>query len=146
MEREGVSEQLQPLLVELTDLALIAKQAHWNMTGPLFRPLHLQLDEVTDDVRGWADQVAERLVTLGVPADGRVETVARNTPFSTFEAGFVADEKVLSAILERLDLVIDRTRERIERLESIDRTSQDLLVAVAAGLEKHRWMLAAQRA
>jgi starvation-inducible DNA-binding protein len=72
--------------------------------------------------------------------------VARNTPFSTFEAGFVADEKVLSAILERLDLVIDRTRERIERLESIDRTSQDLLVAVAAGLEKHRWMLAAQRA
>ncbi|MGD0255957.1 MAG: hypothetical protein ABSB99_10485 [Acidimicrobiales bacterium] len=45
MEREEVSEQLRPLSVQLTDLALIAKQAHWNLTGPVFRPLHLHLDD-----------------------------------------------------------------------------------------------------
>lgn len=57
----------------------------------MFRLLHAQLDELADDARGWADRVAERLVALGVPSDGRVETVAESTPLASFPAGFVED-------------------------------------------------------
>jgi starvation-inducible DNA-binding protein len=42
-ERDGVGAELQTVLVELVDLSLVGKQLHWAVTGPLFRPLHLQL-------------------------------------------------------------------------------------------------------
>lgn len=141
----GAVPELQPLLVELTDLSLTAKQAHWNVTGPFFRPLHQQLDDLTDDARGWSDRVAERLVALDVPADGRIDTVAARTPLPSFPEGFVEDAKALELIVGRLDEIIGRTRPRIDRLGEVDLVSQELLLDVVAGLEKHRWMFAAQR-
>jgi starvation-inducible DNA-binding protein len=57
-EREGVGEELQATLHELTDLSLIGKQLHGAVVGPLFRPLHLQLDELVDTWRELSDTVA----------------------------------------------------------------------------------------
>jgi DNA-binding ferritin-like protein len=59
-QRDEVGRQLQATLVELIDLSLLGKQLHWNVVGPLFRPLHLQLDELIDAWRELADTVAER--------------------------------------------------------------------------------------
>src|SRR5207253_2079270 len=68
--REEVGHQLQSLLVELIDLSLIGKQLHWNVEGPQFRSLHLQLDELVESWRELSDQVAERAVAIGVAPDG----------------------------------------------------------------------------
>ena len=144
MDRDKVAAELQPTLVELVDLALSGKQAHWNLTGELFRPLHLQLDELVVDAREWGDQVAERLVTVGVPADGRVATVAADTPLPAFPSGAVPSEKVVTEIVARLDDAVERVRGRIARLGDVDPVSQDLLTGITAGLEKHRWMFVAQ--
>ena len=46
-----VEKALQQALVDLTDLSLLGKQAHWNIKGTRFRALHLQLDEIVDEVR-----------------------------------------------------------------------------------------------
>src|SRR5579875_1352545 len=59
-------EALQGALVDLLDLSLVAKQAHWNLYGPRFRSIHLQLDEVVATARTYADTVAERAAALGV--------------------------------------------------------------------------------
>src|SRR3989454_12836519 len=75
-EREGVGRELQGVLVELVDLSLIGKQLHWAVSGSLFRPLHVQLDELVDSWRELADTVAERAVTLGFVPDGQAQTVA----------------------------------------------------------------------
>ncbi|MBU1803288.1 MAG: DNA starvation/stationary phase protection protein, partial [Actinobacteria bacterium] len=40
---ETLGAHLQQLLVDLTDLHLQGKQAHWNVVGKNFRDLHLQL-------------------------------------------------------------------------------------------------------
>ena len=74
-----VTALLQDNLTNLIDLALLMKQAHWNVVGPNFRSIHLQLDEIIDSVRAGSDEVAERIVTLGIPADGRVSTIAAPT-------------------------------------------------------------------
>jgi len=145
MDRAAVASELQPLLVELVDLGLTAKQAHWNVTGPLFRPLHAQLDELADDARMWADEVAERLVAIGVPSDGRIETVAAQTPLSAFPDGFVEDSKVVVAIVTRLDEIIGRIRSRVDHLAVADPVTQDMVIVIATGLDKHRWMFAAQQ-
>jgi starvation-inducible DNA-binding protein len=75
-EREGVGQELQATLHELIDLSLIGKQLHWAVVGPLFRPLHLQLDELVDSWRELSDTVAERAVALGFVPDGQAKAVA----------------------------------------------------------------------
>ena len=75
-QREDVGNHLQAMLVELIDLALVGKQLHWNVTGPLFRPLHEQLDELVDSWRELSDVVAERAVALGYAPDGQSDAVA----------------------------------------------------------------------
>ena len=47
-EREGIGQELQATVHNLIELSLTGKQLHWAVVGPLFRPLHLQLDELVD--------------------------------------------------------------------------------------------------
>ncbi|HET6736773.1 ferritin-like domain-containing protein, partial [Mycobacterium sp.] len=46
-----LSANLQRVLVDLIELHLQGKQAHWNVVGTNFRDLHLQLDELVDFAR-----------------------------------------------------------------------------------------------
>ena len=72
-----VAAALQQALVDLTDLSLQGKQAHWNIEGPGFRSLHLHLDEIIDEVRLAADDVAERMAAIEVAPDGRASQQPR---------------------------------------------------------------------
>jgi starvation-inducible DNA-binding protein len=141
----AVGQDLQDTLVELTDLHLRAKQAHWNVVGRHFRPVHLHLDELTDEVREAADLVAERAVTIGYPVDGRPATVAKSTPLPEFPAGEVLDTEVVALITEALADVCGTVRKRVEHTEELDPATQDLLIGVLQTLEKHHWMFAAQK-
>ena len=62
-EHEAVGHELEATLHELVDLSLLGKQLHWAVVGPLFRHLHLHLDELVDSWRELADTVAERAVS-----------------------------------------------------------------------------------
>ena len=145
MERQAVGQELGSLLIELVDLALTAKQAHWNVSGMWFRQLHAQLDELSDDVRLWSDDVAERLTTVGVAADARVETVAARTPFASFPSGSVDSMKVAPLIVDRLSKVVENNQTRIEKLGAVDLVSQDLVIGITGGLQKQEWMFAAEQ-
>src|ERR687888_1773 len=70
-EREAIGHELAATLHDLVNLALIGKQLHWSVVGGLFRPLHLQLDELVDSWWDLADAVAERAVALGYVPDGQ---------------------------------------------------------------------------
>jgi hypothetical protein len=56
-----LSENLQQVLVDLIELHLQGKQAHWNLVGTNFRDLHLHLDVVVDIAREASDTIAERM-------------------------------------------------------------------------------------
>ncbi|MCA9152383.1 MAG: DNA starvation/stationary phase protection protein, partial [Planctomycetales bacterium] len=75
-QRDTTVKQLQSCLYDLIDLALQGKEAHWNVLGPNFRSVHLQLDEIIDSARNASDEVAERIVTLGLSPDGRASQIA----------------------------------------------------------------------
>ena len=142
--KQQVAAELQALLVDLLALALDSKQAHWHVTGNHFVPVHEQLDAVVDDAREWADLVAERAVTLGLPVDGRPATVAEASRVAPFQEGFVEDDKVVPLVIEELLVVSERTRTAIERLGDLDLVTQDLVIEIQRGLEKHLWMFQAQ--
>jgi starvation-inducible DNA-binding protein len=139
----SVAADLQASLVELLDLALVGKQAHWNVVGPNFRSVHLQLDDIVDSAHEAADTVAERLAALREIPDGRAATVAKNTPFDAFPDGTVADSKAVALIGARIELMLARVKERIGRCES-DPASQGILIDIVEDFEKHAWMLRVQ--
>lgn len=137
---------LQATLVELIDLALQGKQAHWNVVGPNFTPVHAFLDTVVDDLRTWYDDVAERMTALGINPDGRAITVAATTSLAQVPTGWLKDREVLEAFDERLGVVSEALAARAAEIGDRDLASQDLLVEILRGIDKHRWMFRAQLA
>ncbi|MET8680518.1 DNA starvation/stationary phase protection protein [Streptomyces sp. NPDC004647] len=141
-----VGDALQGALVDLVDLSLVAKQVHWNVVGPRFRSVHLQLDEVVTSARTHTDTVAERASALGVSPDGRSDTVAKTSGIATIADGWIKDVDAVRALVNALGSVITRMRERIAATEKPDPVSQDILIGLTADLEKHHWMFQAENA
>ncbi|MCF2705870.1 DNA starvation/stationary phase protection protein [Arcanobacterium haemolyticum] len=136
-----VSKALQQALVDLTDLALLGKQAHWNIEGARFRSLHLQLDEIVDLTRTASDDVAERIAALGGVPDARAATVAAQSGLKQFDAGKLKVDTVYPAFEELLMGTSDRIKATLDAVDAEDHLSNDLLVSIARDLEKQAWML-----
>ncbi|TDE10890.1 Dps family protein [Jiangella asiatica] len=140
-----VTEALRDALIDLIDLSLLGKQAHWNVVGPRFRTIHFQLDEVVDAARKHADIVAERSATVGSPADGRAETIARDTQITRLDAGWIRDDDVVAAFTGLYEGLIARMRQRAQDVEQADPVSNNILLDVVEELEKQYWMWQAER-
>lgn len=135
---------LQETVVDMIDLSLIAKQAHWNVIGQQFRSVHLELDELVTTARDFTDAAAERATAIGVSPDGRSATVAKTAGTKGFGEGWTKDVDVVNAIVANLKTVVDGLRSRIEKTEKADPVTQDLLIGFAARLEQLHWMWQAQ--
>ncbi|MFE9405016.1 Dps family protein [Streptomyces sp. NPDC006530] len=139
-----VGDALQGALVDLVDLSLVSKQVHWNVVGPRFRSVHLQLDEVVDTARLHSDTVAERASAVGVSPDGRAATVAKSSAIGSVPEGWIKDTDAVKILVDALGAVVARMRERIEATADPDPISQDILIGLTADLEKHAWMFQAE--
>ncbi len=135
---------LRDTVIELIDLSLQTKQAHWNVVGPRFRTVHQHLDELVERTRDFADRAAERAATLGEPAQGQASHVDHQSKLDPFPTAFVKDDEVVKLIVERLSGVTRRLRERIGLVSDRDPISEDLLIEVAGSLEEQLWMFHAQ--
>jgi starvation-inducible DNA-binding protein len=139
-----VGDALRGALVDLVDLSLVAKQVHWNVVGPRFRSVHLQLDEVVDTARMHSDTVAERASALGVTPDARAATVAAQSAIGAVPEGLIKDVDAVQTLVNALGAVIGRMRERIAATGDPDPVTQDVLIGLTADLEKHAWMFQAE--
>jgi starvation-inducible DNA-binding protein len=142
--RETAGAALQATLVDLIDLSLVAKQAHWNLVGRQFHDVHLHLDELVATARKYGDEVAERAASIGVSPDGRARTVASTSSIPGIDAGWVKDRDVTRHIFESVDTAVRRVRPRIAETEKSDLVTQDLLIEITGQLEEARWMWQAQ--
>lgn len=144
-ERLEAAGILQRLLTDTIDLSLQAKQAHWNVRGPDFRSIHLQLDDLVKTGRTYSDRFAERCLALGVAADGRVASIAAGTSLEAFPEGRIGGKRVVEYVAERLRTVSEVARSRLERLEQVDPVSQSLVCEFLEQLEKQLWMFESSR-
>jgi starvation-inducible DNA-binding protein len=142
--REEAGRLLQLTLVELIALSLIGKQLHWNIAGPGFRDLHLQLDELVEEWRELSDVVAERAVAIGFPPDGRAPAVVEQSELEPVDPGPTQIEDAVRQLTHRVAEVDERVRGRCERLAEIDLVSQDVLIEATRTLEKQLWMIRSQ--
>ena len=145
-DRRVTAPILQATLVDLVDLSLLAKQAHWNVVGSHFRSLHLHLDELVAIARQYTDDVAERATAIGVSPDGKASTVAETSGLPSFPEGWTADTDTIAAVVAMLDALVKRLRQRIDETDKADLVTQDLLIEIARKIEQQHWMWQAYRA
>ncbi|NLP82870.1 DNA starvation/stationary phase protection protein [Microbacterium sp. CFH 90308] len=141
---ETLGENLQKVLVDLIELSLQGKQAHWNVVGRNFRDTHLQLDEIIEAARGFADDVAERMRALHALPDGRSDQVAQTTTLPEFPQGEIATTEVIDLMTERLDAVAGTCRDVHDAVDEEDPTSADILHAILERVEQLSWMVSAE--
>ena len=72
-----VIDLLQYRLAAYNDLHLTLKHVHWNVVGPNFIAVHEMIDPQVELVRGFADEVAERIATMGGSPGGTTGDIAR---------------------------------------------------------------------
>ena len=132
---------LQRVLVDLIELHLQGKQAHWNVVGANFRDLHLQLDELVDAAREASDTIAERMRALYAIPDGRSDTVAATTSLPLYPAGEQNTADVVDLITTRIYAVVATIRSVHDGVDAEDPSTSDLLHQVIDSLEKLAWMI-----
>jgi starvation-inducible DNA-binding protein len=134
---------LQGRLSAYNDLHLTLKHVHWNVVGPNFIGVHEMLDPQIDLVRGYADEVAERIAAMGGAPRGTVGAIVKDRTWDDYSL----ERDTVTAHLAALDLVyngvVGELREAIEVAGDIDPVSEDLLIGQAGELEKFQWFIRA---
>jgi starvation-inducible DNA-binding protein len=137
-------ESMQRVHVDLIELHLQGKQAHWNVVGKNFRDLHLQLDEIVEEAREFSDTVAERLRALHAVPDGRSDTVAAGTSLPEYPNGEIDTATTVDLITQRLEATVGTMREVHDDVDDEDPTSADILHGIIERLEQFAWMVSAE--
>ncbi len=144
-EKDGnkVADLLQKQLSTYNDLHLTLKHVHWNVVGPNFIGVHEMIDPQVELVRGYADEVAERIAALGKSPQGTPGAILKDRTWDDYSV----DRDTVLAHLAALDLVytgvIEDTRKCIETFDDLDLVSQDMLIGHAGELEKFQWFVRA---
>lgn len=133
---------LNHLLSEFLDLALMTKQAHWNMRGKNFIALHEMLDPFNEKLLEYADTIAERVVQLGGIAYGTSQLIAKNSSLEEYPTDITSTDEHLDALVNRYATLANSVRKIIEN-KLADEGSINFLTDASNDLDKYLWFIEA---
>ena len=134
---------LQQLTVDLLALHNMYKEAHWDLTGPLYLPLHEYYQQQADFYLQQADLFAERVLHLGAIVDGRFSTIARTTKLAELPDGYLTDDHSLKLLLDRVTVLQKEIYELIGETAESDPPTGNKLQDLAYSVDKNLWQLRA---
>jgi starvation-inducible DNA-binding protein len=140
--REAVNKVLQASLVDTLDLALQAKQAHWNVKGLNFLMIHELFDETASELHGFADDLAERIATFGGSPVGTSNGIAETSRLPKYPTDIHGWKAHVETFSKALAALAKSTRAAIDETAQLgDAGTADLYTGMSRALDKRLWFL-----
>lgn len=137
-------ELLNARLADAIDLALLTKQAHWNVKGPHFIAIHEMLDGFRKELDTHVDTMAERVAQLGGQALGTSQVVADNSKLKPYPTDISKTKDHLAALIDRYADASSSVRAAIdESADAGDADTSDIFTAYSRALDQSLWFLEA---
>jgi len=140
-DRSAIAEGLSKLLADTFTLYLKTHNFHWNVTGKMFRTLHLMFEEEYNELWTATDLIAERIRALGFPAPATYKEFSSLSSIKETD-GIPAAEDMIRLLVEGHEAVIRTARSVFPLTDEVhDEPTADLLTQRMQVHEKTAWML-----
>lgn len=140
-ERKAVAAEMSRLLADSYTLYLTSHNYHWNVTGPMFRTLHLMFEEHYVELAEAVDEIAERIRSLGFPAPASYAAFAELSTVAT-DPGSPDALGMVEALVIGHETTAATARSTLATAETADdAASADLATRRIDIHEKTAWML-----
>ena len=143
-ESNAVARALHQVVADLIVLHSHTKQAHWNVKGPHFIPLHELFDKVYIDTGVYVDLIAERIVQLGGTAEGTIRSAAGRSGLPEYSLDISSGHKHVAELAHALAFYGETIREGITLATQLeDVNTADILTQVSRGTDTNLWFVEA---
>lgn len=142
--RKSMIALLNARLIDAIDLRLAVKQAHWNVKGPNFIALHELFDQIQARIDTFADDIAERSVSLAGVVAGTSQAVSKGSQLGAYPTDAIDEKAHLQALADRIAAFGKLTREAIDSAdEAGDKNTADLFTGISRQMDKDLWFIEA---
>ncbi|MEO0800348.1 MAG: DNA starvation/stationary phase protection protein [Pseudomonadota bacterium] len=140
---EMIAEGLTQALAETSVETMKAQNYHWNVEGMGFGPLHALFQEMYEDHFEAQDELAERIKSLDVHAEGRQSVYLQRSKIDECD-GKVSDKAMIKALQHDQETLSATLRALAATAdEHGDVVTNDLAIERAQKHDKFAWMLRA---
>jgi starvation-inducible DNA-binding protein len=133
IDHSASAKNLQEVLRDLLCLAVVGDHVRWVLADDDVTELVQWLADAAAQWRAWAEEVAKRLVVLGVAPDGRVRSLAKDISTNWVPDGWLNLDMAQQLVEDRLRRVSEWTLSR--RSLEADSDTMHLLDALCSGLD-----------
>jgi starvation-inducible DNA-binding protein len=141
-ERAAIAEGLSRVLADTYTLYLKTHNFHWNVTGPMFRSLHLMFEEEYMELAAAVDLLAERTRALGKFAPGSYAQFGKLASLDEAPDAPPEAMEMVRQLAEDHEAVARTAREVFPTADDADdEATADLLTQRLQAHEKMAWML-----
>lgn len=147
-DRAKLAGQLSEVLIDTMQLLLKTQSYHWNVVGPIFKPVHDLTELHYKDLFAAVDVIAERIRALGYPApvaDGPVAKGKSKSEYNLVVSTLMpSTEEMIEQLVKDHEALVRNMRQTAETAgKASDLVTNDMLVARLTFHEKAIWMLGA---
>ncbi|SIS80119.1 Dps family protein [Belliella pelovolcani] len=138
-----LAKKLNELLANYEIYYQNLRNFHWNVTGPNFFELHAKFEELYNAANLGIDEVAERILTLGIRPLSSFEEYISHAAIKEAKEIHEAKEMV-EIVRDNLNTLLSLEREVLEiAAEQNDEGTVSMMSEYITGKEKVVWMLSA---